>query len=109
MDITYGLDIKSHEDPFLQAAERAHECGKSTMIPGAFLVDTFPICSSDPPFPIPHGSTDDAHEVRHVPEWFPGAGFKRFAKRTRGMFDLAIDGPLEYVKETFKVSSCGPY
>ena len=53
MDITYGLDIKSHEDPFLQAAERAMECAKSTMIPGAFLVDTFPIRSSVPPPPCP--------------------------------------------------------
>ena len=109
MDITYGFDIKSHENTFLQATEHAAECSKRTMIPGAFLVDIFPIRSSNPPIPIPHGSTDNAHKVKHVPEWFPGAGFKHFAKKTRGMLDLAIDGPLEYVKETFKVRSCGPH
>ena len=53
MDITYGLDIKSHEDPFLQAAGRAMDCVERTMVPGAFLVDTFPIRWSNPPFPIP--------------------------------------------------------
>ena len=37
-------------------------------------------------------------EVKHVPEWFPGAGFKHFAKEGRKVTDLAIDGPLEYVK-----------
>ena len=46
MEMTYGMDIKSHEDKFLQAAEMAMEQFESTMIPGAFLVDTFPIRSS---------------------------------------------------------------
>ena len=43
MDITYDLDIKSHEDKYLQAAERAMEWGENAVIPGAFLVNTFPI------------------------------------------------------------------
>lgn len=43
MDITYGLDIKSHEDQFLQAAERAMQLAGRTLVPGAFLVDTIPI------------------------------------------------------------------
>jgi len=42
--MTYGMDIKSHEDKFLQAADRALEHFERAMIPGAFLVDTFPIC-----------------------------------------------------------------
>jgi hypothetical protein len=46
MDITYGIDIKSHEDQFLQAAERAMDCAEKTMVPGAFLVDTIPIRAS---------------------------------------------------------------
>jgi len=43
MDITYGMDIKSHEDQFLQAAERAMGYAEKTMVPGAFLIDTVPI------------------------------------------------------------------
>ena len=42
--------------------------------------------------------------MEHVPEWFPGAGFKTFARVARGKFDVAIDGPLDYVKELMKVS-----
>ena len=42
--------------------------------------------------------------VKHVPEWFPGAGFKRFARVACRKSDIAIDGPLEYVKELMKVS-----
>ena len=43
MDITYGMDIKSHENKFLQAAERAMQQAERTNVPGAFLVDTIPI------------------------------------------------------------------
>ena len=45
MSMTYGLDIKSHDDPFLAAAERALATMEEAAIPGAFLVDTFPICT----------------------------------------------------------------
>ena len=45
MEATYGIDIKSHEDKFLQAAEHAMEHLEKSAVPGAFLVDTFPIRS----------------------------------------------------------------
>ena len=45
MSLTYGLDVKSHEDPFLAAAERALVTLEEATTPGAFLVDTFPICT----------------------------------------------------------------
>ena len=45
MYLTYGFDIKSHEDPFLSAAERALAIIEEVTVPGAFLVDTFPICT----------------------------------------------------------------
>ena len=41
----------------------------------------------------------------HVPDWFPGAGFKTFARVARGKFDVIVNEPLEYVKELIKVSS----
>ena len=44
-------------------------------------------------------------KVKHIPEWFPGAGFKRFAKEGRRLSELTVDGPLEYVKEGLKVGS----
>jgi hypothetical protein len=46
MEMAYGMDIKSHEDQFLQAAERATQLFEDAIVPGAFLVDSFPICSS---------------------------------------------------------------
>lgn len=46
MEMAYGMEIKSHEDKFLQAAERATEHFEDAIVPGAFLVDSFPICPS---------------------------------------------------------------
>lgn len=43
--MTYGFDIKSHDDPFLAAAERALATIEEAAVPGAFLVDTLPICT----------------------------------------------------------------
>jgi len=43
MDVTYGMNIKSHEDQFLQAAGRAMQSLERAVIPGAFLVNTIPI------------------------------------------------------------------
>ena len=44
MYLTYGFDIKSHEDPFLSAAERALAVIEEMTVPGGFLVNIFPIC-----------------------------------------------------------------
>jgi len=43
MSLTYGFDVKSHDDPFLAAAERALAILEEATVPGAFLVNTFPI------------------------------------------------------------------
>ena len=47
-------------------------------------------------------------KVKYVPEWFPGAGFKHFAKEGGRAFSTAVDGPLEWVKGSLKVSQPGP-
>ena len=46
-------------------------------------------------------------KVKYVPEWFPGAGFKRFAKEGGRVFGMAVEGPLEWVKGSLKVIQCG--
>lgn len=42
--------------------------------------------------------------MRYVPSWFPGAGFKQFAKTGEKLFAVAVDGPFDFVKESLKVS-----
>ena len=105
MDITYGMDIKSHENQYLQAAERAMQFMERALVPGAFLVDAIPIRASiNELFPILClAYHPPILKVKYVPEWFPGAGFQTFAREARGHFDLAVDGPLAYVKRSLEV------
>ena len=46
--------------------------------------------------------------MKYIPEWFPGARFQTFAREARKQSDVAVNGPLEYVKESFKVRLRGP-
>ncbi|KAF9645995.1 cytochrome P450 [Thelephora ganbajun] len=96
MSIAYGLDVRSVDDPYLKATTEAMEGVKLAVVPGAFLVDIFPI-------------------LRYVPSWFPGGGFKKIAEEVRNNLAVSVNGPMAYVKETMKsgegfqhsvVSSC---
>ena len=48
MEITYSMDIRSHEDKFLKVTEHIMEYAERALVLGEFLVDTFPIHSSSP-------------------------------------------------------------
>ncbi|KAF8182235.1 cytochrome P450 [Mycena galopus ATCC 62051] len=73
MAIAYGIDVLPSDDPYVALAHEAVRTFSIGTIPGAYLVDTFPI-------------------LKHVPRWFPGAGFKRqaeeWSKLSRGMLEL---------------------
>jgi len=83
MSVTYGIDSKSADDPLLKAVTEATFELTAAMIPGKFLVDMIPI-------------------LRYLPDWFPGTGFKAFAKGIRDKYQMSVDGPMEYVKDAMK-------
>ncbi|KAJ3516111.1 hypothetical protein NLJ89_g1328 [Agrocybe chaxingu] len=76
MSFTYGIDVQSKDDPYIEVAEKGNHGLIKAILPGAFLVDALPF-------------------LKHVPEWFPGAGFKRQAREWRefahGMRDMPFD------------------
>jgi len=41
--------------------------------------------------------------VKYVPEWFPGAGFKAFARIAKENIDRSATLPFQHVKESFEV------
>lgn len=61
---TYGLDVRPENDPNIERAEKALDNFKHAAIAGLYLVDVLPF-------------------LKHVPSWMPGAGFKRFAEKSR--------------------------
>ncbi|KAF8592280.1 cytochrome P450 [Ramaria rubella] len=61
MEIIYGIKVLPSGDPYLKLAEETFAAVAQATNPGSFLVDTLPI-------------------LKHVPEWMPGAGFKKKAR-----------------------------
>ena len=68
-------------------------------VPGAHLVDAFPICTADAAREGPE--TDFSLIVKYVPEWFPGAGFQRLAAGWRRSMYNARDGPFDEAKNSY--------
>ena len=64
ISMTYSIDVRPHNDPYIKIAEESLEAIAELMIPGAFLVDNIPI-------------------LKYVPEWFPGAKFHSKAAMMR--------------------------
>ena len=58
MKIGYGIAVQESDDPYISIAEEVLSSFAEVGIPGAFLVDLFPI-------------------LKYVPSWFPGAGFQK--------------------------------
>ncbi|KAJ7146871.1 cytochrome P450 [Mycena epipterygia] len=79
MSVAYGINVLPINDPYLALAEEALRSGEQANIPGRFLVDWIPI-------------------LKYVPDWFPGAGFKRKAKEWRQMTRALQDVPFVEVK-----------
>ncbi|KAJ7431570.1 cytochrome P450 [Mycena galericulata] len=73
MAAAYGIDVLPSNDPYVTLAHKAVRTAAIAAVPGVYLVETFPI-------------------LKHIPRWFPGAGFKRVAeewsKLSRGMLEL---------------------
>lgn len=61
LSLAYGLQIQPADDPFVNLAETAAKSISAAASFGQFFVDVIPI-------------------LKYVPEWVPGAGFKRKAR-----------------------------
>ncbi|KAI0293502.1 CyP450 monooxygenase [Multifurca ochricompacta] len=81
LDIAYGLDIRTSDDPYLKRAEECLKIIDQAGNPGSFLVDIIPA-------------------LKYVPEWMPGASFKRKAREWRGVAERFYTVPFEFVKDS---------
>jgi hypothetical protein len=61
LSLAYGIKVLPHEDPYIRIAEEALGTFTQVTVSGRVLVDLIP-------------------PLKHIPEWMPGAGFKRQAK-----------------------------
>ncbi|PPR02448.1 hypothetical protein CVT24_001997 [Panaeolus cyanescens] len=78
--ISHGYEVQPHCDPFVNIADEATEQFSLATAPGGFLVDLIPA-------------------LRHLPCWFPGAGFQLTARNWSSTLQEMVDAPFNFVKE----------
>ncbi|RDB18414.1 hypothetical protein Hypma_000390 [Hypsizygus marmoreus] len=87
LDIVYGLDVLPENDPYILASEEGMQAIRVAGVPGAFLVDAFPI-------------------LAHLPGWI---SFQRLAKKWRKialtMISISFDGAMEKIQAGGSVPS----
>ncbi|KAF9456686.1 cytochrome P450 [Collybia nuda] len=78
--ISHGYSVTKDDDPLVQLAERATHEFSLASAPGSFFVDLLPI-------------------LKYIPDWFPGATFKKTAKAWRQTMVQLRDEPYKSVKD----------
>lgn len=89
LKISHGYEVREKRDPFVELAERATEQFSTATAPGGFLVDVLPA-------------------LRHVPTWFPGAGFRRKANEWSHTLGQMVDQPFMFVKQQLAAGVAQP-
>ncbi|KAK7060957.1 hypothetical protein VNI00_000692 [Paramarasmius palmivorus] len=80
LKIAYGFTNETEEfHRLLKDTERALQMFAIAALPGVFLVDTLPL-------------------LKHLPSWFPGAGFQAIGMKTRNLIQLTIGDTFSAVK-----------
>ncbi|KAJ3780712.1 cytochrome P450 [Lentinula aff. detonsa] len=87
-EISHGHVVKDENDALLSVAQQVDHDFAEMVVPGAFLVDVFPI-------------------LRHIPSW-TGISFKRKAKQYRETLSAALEWPYQQVKDQIAAGTALP-
>ncbi|KAI0329603.1 CyP450 monooxygenase [Cubamyces sp. BRFM 1775] len=89
MGIVYGVEIADNDDKYLVIARKALDIFNDFMVPGRYLVESL-------------------HILRHIPSWFPGAGFKRKAAEWKKDVLALRNVPFDAVMENLANGTARP-
>ncbi|KAF9219295.1 cytochrome P450 [Gyrodon lividus] len=89
MNVIYGIEIAPKDDRYIDIAEQALDGMAKAAAPGAFFVDVFPW-------------------LKYVPEWMPGAGFKKKAATWKKSVLEMRDAPFEAVQKALAAGAASP-
>src|SRR6267378_4171503 len=79
MKTMYGYDVDSLDDPCITNADKSITMGTGLFVPGASLINIFPI-------------------LAHIPPWFPGASSHKIAAEVRRLTDEVMRFPMDWAK-----------
>ncbi|KXN85011.1 O-methylsterigmatocystin oxidoreductase [Leucoagaricus sp. SymC.cos] len=85
----YGLPVQRQRDPLVKFAEDAFIKMAAAGGPGKYLVNVFA-------------------PLKYVPEWMPGAGFKKEAKEMSKQFDQMMEDPFQRTVKSMKDGTAFP-
>ncbi|KAG9316837.1 cytochrome P450 [Chiua virens] len=90
MSLVYDYNASGVDDPIVAHVERATNIAVKELRPElAAVIAAFPL-------------------LRYLPEWFPGANFKRSALISRKSITQWVDAPFEYVKRSMAAGTAAP-
>ncbi|THU98674.1 cytochrome P450 [Dendrothele bispora CBS 962.96] len=89
LSTAYGIDIKPKDDPYVEVIEKAINAVSLAGNVPSYLVNQIPA-------------------LKYIPDWFPGAHFKRQAKQWRGYAEAMASLPLQFVKESMAKGTAKP-
>ncbi|KAK7039658.1 cytochrome p450 [Favolaschia claudopus] len=80
LSTAYGIEVLAENDPYVEISEKALQAMAATGNPRSYLVNSLPF-------------------LKYVPEFFPGAGFKKQAREWSSVVDSMPDLPYDFVKK----------
>ncbi|KAJ3553127.1 hypothetical protein NM688_g3783 [Phlebia brevispora] len=89
MKLTYGIDVKEKNDPYIQTAENALQTIATAGNAGSQIVDFLPF-------------------LRYFPSWLPGMGFKRYADIYSQYVIAMNEVPYKAVKKALAKGEASP-
>ncbi|KAN0091353.1 Cytochrome P450 [Tylopilus felleus] len=90
MSLMYDYDASGVDDPIVAHVERATNIAVKEMRPEVTaIIAAFPL-------------------LKYLPEWFPGASFKRSARISRESIAEWVEAPFEYVKKSMAAGTAAP-
>ncbi|KAJ6481795.1 cytochrome P450 [Mycena sanguinolenta] len=80
LSTAYGIDVLQEDDPYIGISEKATRVINCAAIRGSFLVDSLPF-------------------LKYVPDFFPGAGFKKQAREWFKIASKIPEVPFDFVRK----------
>ncbi|KAF8656961.1 hypothetical protein AX16_002316 [Volvariella volvacea WC 439] len=85
--ITYGIQVRAHNDPYIELSQKALASLTENGVPGRWLVDALPW-------------------LKYIPDWMPFAEFKHKAKEWRKLAKDMVEVPYQAVKKDVLSGNC---
>ena len=98
LKLSHGYSVEpTGTDPLVHLVESAAKEFYIATVPGRWLVDSLPFCK--PSSYVLRRQNSASRLVRYLPDWLPGTGFKRVAKRFRKTNMEQAIRPHEFVEK----------